>query len=141
MRAASSMMVVAVICGLAACAAVAAEAGPSQAPAAPPAAAQEKPVAVTMPGLKYSPAKVVIKVGQTVEWKNTSKIAHTVTADPKLAKRKESVLLPKDAKPFNSGTMQGNAVFRYTFTVPGLYRYFCIPHEMMGMVGEVEVKP
>jgi plastocyanin len=89
----------------------------------------------------YKPEKVTVKVGDTIEWKNTSLITHTVTADPAFARDRSHVLLPAGVAPFNSGEMPRHATFRYTFTVPGLYRYFCIPHEKMGMVGEVVVTP
>ncbi len=104
---------------------------------------KQKPAAVVkvVDLLKFMPARVTIKVGQTVEWKNTSVLVHTVTADPKLAVNKEHVRLPKGAKPFNSGNIAPDATFSHKFTVPGLYRYFCIPHEATGMVGEVLVKP
>ena len=90
--------------------------------------------------LKYSPRKLTITAGDTVEWKNKSPFDHTVTADPGLARHKENVLLPKRAEPFHSGTIGPNETFRYTFTVPGTYRYFCVPHEENGMVGEVVVE-
>jgi len=91
--------------------------------------------------LKFMPAQVTIKVGQTVEWRNTSVLVHTVTADPKLAVSKDHVQLPTGAKSFDSGNIQPDSTFSYTFTTPGLYRYFCIPHEATSMVGEVMVKP
>ncbi|RME57663.1 MAG: halocyanin, partial [Candidatus Dadabacteria bacterium] len=75
-----------------------------------------------------------------VEWTNTSPIVHTVTADPKKATLEDSTKLPKGAKPFNSGNLEPNAVFRHTFTVPGTYRYFCIPHEAAMMRGEIVVE-
>jgi plastocyanin len=97
---------------------------------------------VTMSGFSFVPNHITITAGQTVEWNNTAAIeTHTVTADPKLAQNSKSVTLPPDAEPFNSGDLKAAAVFRHTFTVPGVYRYFCIPHEKMGMIGEVEVKP
>lgn len=106
-------------------------------------AAKIQPAAVvTMNNLlKFEPAQVTIKVGETVEWQNTSLLVHTVTANPKLAANKEHVALPKRAEPFNSGNLDPKATFQHTFTVPGTYRYFCIPHEATGMVGEVIVKP
>jgi plastocyanin len=97
---------------------------------------------VTMSGFSFIPDHVTINAGQTVEWNNTAAIeTHTVTADPKLAKNPHDVALPPGAEPFNSGDLKGDAIFRHTFTVPGVYRYFCIPHEKMGMIGEVDVKP
>jgi len=91
--------------------------------------------------LTFSPKTVTIHQGETVHWDNISMIVHTVTADPKLATMKESVKLPKGAKTFNSGNLDHGETFEHTFTVPGTYRYFCIPHEAAKMRGEVIVLP
>lgn len=90
---------------------------------------------------KFVPGKVTIKVGQTVEWNNNAATLHTVTAKPDAAINKADVSLPAGAQPFDSGFMPPGQSFSYTFTVPGTYRYFCIPHESLGMVGEVVVRP
>jgi plastocyanin len=91
--------------------------------------------------LKYTPDRVSINVGSTVEWKNNSTFVHTVTADPAAAVNARDVKLPDGAQPFNSGSISPGGTFRYTFTVPGEYRYFCIPHEAAGMIGEIVVQP
>jgi len=91
--------------------------------------------------LTFDPYDVVIRAGQTVEWKNGSVLVHTVTADPGLAANKKDIALPEGAKPFNSGNMEPGGVFSHKFTVPGTYKYFCIPHEGASMVGVVTVKP
>jgi len=88
----------------------------------------------------FDPAKVTVHVGDTVEWKNASQAAHTVTCDPSKAGAAENVSLPKGAKPFNSGNIGPGKTFSHTFTVPGLYKYVCIPHEMMAMTGQVDVQ-
>jgi len=108
-----------------------------------PTAVMAAPAArVTMTNdLGFAPPRITIKAGQTVEWRNDSFLVHTVTADPKLAADQKDVALPAGAKVFNSGSVQPKATFRHTFTVAGTYRYFCIPHEAAGMVGEVIVKP
>jgi plastocyanin len=89
--------------------------------------------------LRYVPSAIKIAVGQTVKWRNVSHFTHTVTCDPSLASDPRDVQLPEGAEPFNSGVMRPGAAFGYTFKTPGLYRYFCIPHEYAGMVGTVEV--
>jgi plastocyanin len=89
--------------------------------------------------LRYVPREIKIAVGQTVKWRNTSHFTHTVTCDPSLAGDPRDVQLPEGAEPFNSGVMRPGAAFRYTFTTPGRYKYFCIPHEYADMVGTVEV--
>jgi plastocyanin len=57
-----------------------------------------------------------------------------------MAQRKEDVVLPSGAKPFDSGFMQPDATFDYTFTVRGTYKYTCVPHEKDGMNGVIVVK-
>ncbi len=91
--------------------------------------------------LKFDPPSVTISVGDTVEWRNTSQTVHTVTADPNKARDPEHVHLPAGAETFDSGVLQPGETFRYTFEVAGDYTYFCIPHEMQGMVAEVTVEP
>ena len=109
------------------------------------AAARQSSAATEVVGMSrfhFVPQKITIRVGQSVEWNNTAALeTHTVTADPALAKKKESVELPAGAEPFNSGDLKPTQTFRHTFTVAGHYRYFCIPHERMGMIGEVDVLP
>ena len=110
------------------------------APAGHPAAGDT--VVVTMTNaLVYEPAELRIRAGQTVLWRNTSQIAHTVTADPERAAAEESVRLPNGAEPFDSGDMAPGAEFSRTFTVAGAYTYFCVPHELAGMVGTLTVEP
>jgi len=89
---------------------------------------------------KFKPDKVKVNVGDTVEWKNTAKVAHTVIDDPKVAQKKGNVELPKGAEAFNSGPVAPGTSWYYTFTTPGTYKYICGPHEAVGMKGEVVVK-
>jgi plastocyanin len=90
-------------------------------------------------GLQFVPEEVRIKVGDTVEWRNVESFPHSVTADPALAVNPDNVRLPAGAKPFNSGRIDGGKSWRHTFTVAGVYHYFCIPHEGRGMLGSVVV--
>lgn len=91
--------------------------------------------------LLFAPDTVVIRAGSAVRWTNASVLPHTVTADPAKAARADNVQLPTGAKTFDSGDMPQGAVFVHTFTVPGTYRYVCIPHELAAMVGVVVVQP
>ncbi|HEY2487811.1 MAG TPA: plastocyanin/azurin family copper-binding protein [Candidatus Binataceae bacterium] len=88
----------------------------------------------------YEPAKVTVKVGQPVEWINTGKNVHSVTLVPDDAQNPKDVAEPKGAATFDSGFMAPGSKFSYTFSVPGTYHYFCVPHEKAGMVGVVVVK-
>lgn len=87
----------------------------------------------------YQPAIVTIRAGQTIEWKNAGTVSHSVTDDATKALKPDDALVPRNAKPFNSGNVMPGGTFRHTFTVPGRYRYFCLSHEVDKMVGEVIV--
>lgn len=99
------------------------------------------PVVVTMTDkpARYVPEKITVKVGTTVEFRNTGQVVHDVTTDASIAQDKADVSLPPDAKPFDSGFIAPGQSWSYTFTVPGRYLYACIPHEKDRMVGEVLV--
>ncbi|MCH8841483.1 MAG: hypothetical protein IID61_00740 [SAR324 cluster bacterium] len=89
--------------------------------------------------LTFEKSVVQIKIGDKVRWKNTSDLVHSVTVDPELAALKENVQLPNGAETFNSGDLLPGEEFSHTFTVPGTYKYFCIPHEGAKMLGTVVV--
>jgi plastocyanin len=89
---------------------------------------------------KFLPDTVTIKQGQTVEWVNNAKTLHSVDGDPSMALFPADVSLPAGAKPFDSGFMRPDMNWQYTFTVPGTYKYTCVPHEKDHMNGEVVVK-
>ncbi len=64
----------------------------------------------------YSPATLTISAGETVTWFNADTMIHTVTSGTGL---------------FDSGELRPGGRFSYTFTEPGTYSYFCIPHPWM----------
>ncbi len=94
-----------------------------------------------MVGISFEPETIRITQGQTVQWRNTSRFTHTVTADPELAADPANVQLPEGAETFDSGDIAAGEVWRRTFTTPGTYRYVCLPHEQQGMRGTVIVEP
>jgi len=108
-------------------------------PAAAPAAAQQAAAATIrmMDTFEFEPSAVTIHAGETVEWRNASRFKHTVTANPKLG----SAVLPAGAQPFASAELQPGESFRQVLSVPGKYRYFCTPHEGVGMSGTITVLP
>ncbi len=91
--------------------------------------------------LRFLPDTVRIRAGETVVWRNTSDIVHTVTADPERAARADNVALPTGAAPFDSGDMVPGGEFSHRFEIAGEYRYVCLPHELAAMVGVVIVEP
>ena len=90
-------------------------------------------------GRAFEPKTVNVKVGDTVVWKNVSSMSHTVTDKAGLAITATDAGLPVDAKEFDSGLISPGKDYSHTFTVVGTYKYFCIPHEGLGMVGTVVV--
>lgn len=98
----------------------------------------------------FIPERFEITVGDTVVWGNNGSRRHTVTAFDKS--------LPEGAEYFATGDFNSNAeardawfdrgggaivpgeVFEHTFSVPGNYGYYCIPHEYGGMFGLVVVE-
>src|SRR5271156_2081093 len=88
----------------------------------------------------YTPAKVAIKVGDTVQWVNGGETVHSVSTNAANAQNRKDTSMPKGAVAFDSGFIPPGGDYSYTFTVPGTYRYFCLPHEKAGMVGVVVVK-
>jgi plastocyanin len=107
-----------------------------------PAASQESEAVLVKMTTEHTfvPEKIAIKVGQTVEWANDDKaMPHEVTTDPDIAVDPSHVSVPEGVAPFDSHLITGGKSFRHQFTVPGLYRYACPPHENDGMLGEVTV--
>jgi plastocyanin len=110
--------------------------GPAHGPASPDAGAT-----VSMGFGSFDPEVIHIKAGQSVEFRNTAVITHSVTNDPKLAEDPKDASEPAGAQPFDSGDIAPGNVFTQTFTQPGTYVYFCTHHEDDGMVGKIVVDP
>ncbi|WP_323764110.1 cupredoxin domain-containing protein [Marinovum sp.] len=64
--------------------------------------------------------------------------SHTATAyHPGLFDRARRI--PAAASPWDSDFLLPGASFDVTLTVPGVYDFYCIPHEMAAMVGRIVV--
>lgn len=104
---------------------------------------------IGMTSQAFDPETIEVDVGTEVVWQNTNSRAHTVTA--------YGGAIPDEADFFatggfdseaaareawyadGSGNIYGGDTFSYTVEVPGIYDYFCIPHEDGGMAGRIEV--
>lgn len=92
--------------------------------------------------VRFDPATLTVKVGETVTWRNTSTgMVHTATSDPAEVVDPAHVQLPASAAPWNSGPIPGGESWSHAFDVPGEYRYCCVPHELAGMVATIIVEP
>lgn len=86
----------------------------------------------------FDPVGLWVEPGTTVRWVIESNV-HTVTAyHPD--NEGHSLRIPETAHPWDSGYLvnPGDA-FEVTLTVPGVYDYYCAPHEEGGMVGRIVV--
>lgn len=98
------------------------------------------PVVVKMnDALRFLPKRVTIRVGRRVVWRNAGRIAHTVTTVRAKASNKADARVPLGVKAWDSGFIGAGERYSRTFKVPGVYRYFCIPHEGARMVGTLVV--
>lgn len=87
----------------------------------------------------FDPIGVHIRPGQTVRWINRDTgNAHTATAyHPANGGRPRRI--PLAAKPWDSDYLLPEDTFSVTLTREGVYDYYCVPHEMSGMVGRIIV--
>ena len=76
----------------------------------------------------FSKEIVMIDVGDTVFWKSVDK-GHNVEFIKKGG-------VPEGVDKFKSKVSKDA---EYTFTIPGIYAYWCTPHKSMGMIGFIIV--
>lgn len=92
--------------------------------------------------MRFHPTELTVQVGETVTWWNTSTgMVHTATGDPAEVMEPAHVQLPVGADPWDSGLISAGESWTHTFDVPGKYRYYCVPHELAGMVATITVEP
>ena len=77
----------------------------------------------------FSTEIVKINSGDTVFWKATDK-GHNVQFISKNG-------VPEGVEKFKSKIGKDT---EYTFTIPGIYAYWCVPHKTMGMIGFIIVE-
>src|SRR5690606_32586981 len=81
-----------------------------------------------------------VGVGQTIRWSNRDKgNSHTATAYHP-ANFDQPRRIPRAAKAWDSDYLLPDQSFSIVLTVPGVYDYYCVPHEHAGMVGRIIVK-
>ena len=92
---------------------------------------EEDPV-VQINGKAFQPARLEIKAGEKVTWKNYDLTEHTVTA------RTKPALPDGQGKPlFDSGVLKPGDTFSYRFEKEGTFEYACTIHP--GMTGTIVV--
>ena len=97
-----------------------------------PARSAEEERVVQINGKAFQPARLEIKAGEKVTWKNYDLTEHTVTA------RTKPALPDGQGKPlFDSGVLKPGDTFSYRFEKEGTFEYACTIHP--GMTGTIVV--
>jgi len=86
----------------------------------------------------FDPIGLLVQPGTTIRWINRENV-HTATAyHPD--NDNHSLRIPPGSKPWNSDYLiNPGDQFEIRLSVPGVYDYYCIPHEEAGMVGRIIV--
>ena len=86
----------------------------------------------------FDPIGLYVQPGSTVRWIARENV-HTATAYHPNNDR-HSLRIPEGAAAWDSGFLvKPGAIFDVTLTIPGVYDYYCMPHEAAGMVGRIVV--
>ena len=87
----------------------------------------------------FEPQGLLVRPGATVTWQNKDPSnSHTTTAFHP-ANDGHPLRIPAGATPWNSDYLLPGDTWPVTFTIPGVYDFFCVPHEAAGMVGRIVV--
>ena len=99
--------------------------GPTKASAPATQPAAHVAVTVKIDNFAFVPKELAIATGTTVTWENADDVPHTATSED-------------DPQTFDSGPLDTDDKFSFTFSKPGKYAYYCKVHPHM--TGVVVVK-
>lgn len=87
----------------------------------------------------FDPVGLHVAPGTTLRWVNRDPAnSHTATAyHPTIGERQRRI--PAGAEPWDSGFLLPDEAFSVILSAPGVYDYYCLPHEMAGMAGRIVV--
>lgn len=87
----------------------------------------------------YAPLGLAVTPGVRLHFVNGDLgNSHTATAyHPEIMERPRRI--PDGAEPWDSGFLLPGESFEVTLTQPGVYDFYCLPHEHAGMVGRIVV--
>mgnify|MGYP006377594757 FL=1 len=87
----------------------------------------------------FAPVGLAVAAGTTVRFVNLDPgNSHTATCyHPTLFDRPQRI--PAGATPWDSDFLLPNDSFEVLLTLPGVYDFYCLPHEHAGMVGRIVV--
>lgn len=88
--------------------------------------------------VSFDPIGLFVEPGATIRWTVQANVHTTTAYHPRNGHH--PLRIPAAAAPWDSGYLVNPGDhFEVTLTVPGVYDYFCTPHEAMGMVGRIIV--
>jgi plastocyanin len=98
--------------------------------------------------LIFDPDSITIAPGDTVVWENVGQIGHSITAyeedQPEGVEFWSSGDLGSESEARSAYPAEGDVVggesYEHTFETTGTFPYFCIPHESVGMLGDIVVQ-
>jgi plastocyanin len=86
----------------------------------------------------FDPIGLYVEPGTTVRWLVRENVHTTTAYHPR--NDHHPLRIPESAVPWDSGFLvHPGDHFDVTLTVPGVYDYYCMPHEAAGMVGRIVV--
>jgi plastocyanin len=86
----------------------------------------------------FDPVGLYVAPGTTVRWIVRENVHTTTAYHPR--NDRHSLRIPDRARPWDSGYLvKPGSHFEITITEPGVYDYYCVPHEAAGMVGRIVV--
>lgn len=89
----------------------------------------------------FDPPGLLIQPGDTIEWVFVEITVDGHTSTAYHPANKKELRMPEAAKPWDSGfILDKEKTFSVKFDVVGIYDYFCLFHEFLGMIGRVIVK-
>jgi plastocyanin len=98
-------------------------------------------------GYSFKPANVTIKVGDSVKWVMVSGGPHNVTFDangiPAGSQATLAAAMPTPMMPLTGPLLSAdNATYTVSFAgaKPGLYKFYCLPHQALNMMGTITVE-
>ena len=97
---------------------------------------------IVIQNFAYNPAQLSVTAGTTVTWINQDTVGHTVTeGDPDSPKSPAQRVFDSShgTEGANVITIPPGKSYSFTFTTPGEYDYYCIPHPYMR--GHITVVP
>lgn len=97
----------------------------SNSPNSSPAPSNVPPNTVVMGSSSFNPATLTVASGTTVTWRNDDSDVHTSTSDN---------------TGWNTGDMRSGVSSTTVFNTAGTFRYHCLYHRTMGMVGTIIVQ-